>query len=219
MRVTEFRGEGEVVGESVAVEMVPRGEGPGCTLSLHGLTPEGAWAVLGMLHMVPGAPRAAASFPLPGILDPVQAPPPPSPQPRLDPAAIEAFARAVPVKEPKEPKAAKPKEPKAAKEPKAEEPGPKPAPVFDPATSVAEDPLPPPPPPAAPAEVGAIPDAVLAAKKLRDVMTHYVLQGLNLDAIIAEMRRIQDAVPLLARLEDLEGRARRTWEVIDLEGM
>ncbi len=244
VRLRAFAGVATVAGEEAAVSYDTDGK-----LTIGPLPPMVAWRLLELLAATPvaffgdNAPPARSVVPTDA---PPPEPPTsqlalplvpagaalPSPQPRVDQGTIAALARAVPAKEPKEPKEAPKERSKRA------------ARALDPAASVdtfqrteptRDDGLAPvaeATPPEAAAEVPpaalptdavvpeAVPTAVLEAKKLRDVMTYFVqAQSMGLDQVITELHRIQSQVPLLARLEDLDGRARRTWEVMDLEGM
>lgn len=67
------------------------------------------------------------------------------------------------------------------------------------------------------AEDDEIPEEIMEAKKLRDVLRELQAQGIkDQDDLKAECKRIQARVPVLSRIGNLEDRITRTLEVMEL---
>lgn len=66
----------------------------------------------------------------------------------------------------------------------------------------------------------ALPQEIVQATRMRDVVVYFLKQGYKtLPEVIERLRSVQSQIPALASVADLEGRARRTWEVIDMEDL
>jgi hypothetical protein len=157
-----------------------------------------------------------------------------SSQPRIDPEAIARLAASNPVPPPK-PEKPKASRKKADESEAVQEAAPAPAAPTQEAASV--DPTPattevdPVPSSRAPvmvetqiekpeATTSALPPEVVNATRMRDVVVYFLKQGCKtLPEVVEKMRAVQPMVPVLSGVADLEGRAKRTWEVIDMEDL
>lgn len=163
----------------------------------------------------------------PQVVEPVQAPAPV--QPRIDTDAIARLAASNPVPAPKaeKPKATRKKaeEQEVVQEPAVQEVAP-----VDPTPATTEiDPV---PSSRAPVMIETkiekpesmttsdLPQEIIQATRMRDVVVYFLKHGAKtLPEVIEKMRAVQSQIPALASVADLEGRARRTWEVIDMEDL
>lgn len=67
------------------------------------------------------------------------------------------------------------------------------------------------------AEEEEIPNELVGAKKLRDVVVYLMDNGFtDRDDLVAECERLKDAVPVLGRISDIPSRVDRTIEVLDM---
>jgi hypothetical protein len=153
----------------------------------------------------------AAPQPKPQV-EPVVAPP--SPQPKLDPDTIARIAASSPQPPPKAEK------PKRAAKAEAAEQQPEVAaevPHADPPKAATEQqPLPQTTASPTPGD-SDLPDNVRNATRIRDVISYFVKRGAKtFEEVLPELKRAQPHVPTLSSVSDLEGRAKRAWEVMDL---
>ena len=228
--------------EETAEARPPRNASSGAALgalTLHGITIDQARTIISVLESVPAMPlqepvaaTAAPTAPTPVaplaasvLLAPASAPAPrlSRPAPTVDEGRLATIAAANPAKAPKEAK-----EPASPRRKKADAE----APVE--AAPVAVEAPPPPAPPAPksgpavaapqddgeePVQEGAgdVPEELVAAKSVRAVLEHLMESGItDVEELKSECRRIQAHVPVLARIEDLNGRIDRTVAVMDM---